>query len=132
MVSAFLGLARFFIGGGVSLVWAGFPQSTGSEGVVGVLVMGLGAWVWVSEAEVTIWGGIGAGAGLKLLVSAGKEAVTRWCSLGFRPLFFPGTTFFMSFCKPLLSGSFLLLLATSLVDARNQFCAHRDASSKRK
>lgn len=60
----------------MSLVWAGFPLSTGSEGVVGLWVMGLGAGVRVSE--VMIWGGIGTGAEVKLLVSAGKEAVTRW------------------------------------------------------
>lgn len=56
----------------MSLCWAGFPLSTGSEAVVGLWVMGWGAGVRVSEAM------IGTGAEVKLVVSAGKEAVTRW------------------------------------------------------
>lgn len=74
------------------------------------LVFGFGVW-WFMEIPLLIL--------FSRVFSRVVSFSTRRC-LGFRPLFFQGTPFFMPFCSCLFCESLFLLLDTLPV-ARNQF-----------
>lgn len=111
---AFLSLALFLTGDCKFLFWVRFLPSVG----VGILLEVVQAGVWVVFGLKFWW--FMKGPSLLLRVCSWVDTLSTRRSLGFRPLFFQETLFFISFWNSLLGESLVLLLDTWPV-ARNQF-----------